>query len=229
MATRYTCQAVSAPESPTRRAPLTKERVLDAAIELADRRGLGALTMRRLGATLGVEAMSLYKHVASKEALLEGMVDRVVGAIAIPEEGSPWRSAMAQRAASARAVLARHAWVIGLLEAGATPGPNAMRYLNAIIGSLRAAGFSMADAGRAFTLLDSFVYGHVVQESSFPVVASDEVAERAATTLELEALHAFPHLAAMYQHARTHPHSLDDEFAFGLEMVLDGLERLRSR
>lgn len=227
MAARYTCQAVTAPEPPTRRPPLTKERVLDAAIELADRRGLGALTMRRLGATLGVEAMSLYKHVANKEALLEGMVDRVIGAIAIPEEGSHWRSAMAQRAASARAVLARHAWVIGLLEAGATPGPHAMRYLDAIIGSLRAAGFSMEGAGRAFMLLDSYVYGHVIQESHLPFGAPDDGARGAASTTEAEALRAFPHLAAMYDHASTHPHSLDDEFTFGLEVVLDGLERLR--
>jgi AcrR family transcriptional regulator len=219
---------VTAPESPNRRAPLTKERVLDAAIELADRRGLGALTMRRLGAALGVEAMSLYKHVANKEALLAGMVDRVVGAIAIPEEGSHWRSAMAQRAASARAVLARHAWVIGLLEAGATPGPHAMRYLDAIIGSLRAAGFSMEDAGRAFMLLDSYVYGHVIQESNLPFAPPAEVAEAAGTASDQAALTAFPHLAALYAHARSHPRSLDDEFAFGLELVLDGLERLRS-
>lgn len=228
MAARYTCQAVTAPESPTRRAPLTKERVLDAAIELADRRGLGALTMRRLGATLGVEAMSLYKHVANKEALLEGMVDRVIGAIAIPEEGSPWRSAMAQRAASARAVLARHAWVIGLLEAGAAPGPHAMRYLNAIIGSLRSAGFSMGDAGRAFMLLDSYVYGHVIQESHLPMPPPEEASQSAASATAQEALSDVPHLAALYAHARSHPRSLDDEFAFGLELVLDGLERLRS-
>lgn len=241
--TRYTCQAVSAPDPATpdpaasplvasdaaaRRAPLTKERVLDAAIALADLRGLGALTMRRLGAALGVEAMSLYKHVASKEALLEGMVDRVVGAIAIPDEGADWRDGMRQRAASARTVLGRHAWVIGLLESGATPGPNAMRYLNAVIGNLRAAGFPMEAAGRAFMVLDSYVYGHVIQESSFPLAASEEVAPPAATARELEGLSDFPHLAALYEHARTQAHSLDAHFAFGLELVLDGLERLRT-
>lgn len=219
---------MSAPEPTPRRAPLTKERVLDAAIALADHRGLGALTMRRLGAALGVEAMSLYKHVANKEALLAGMVDRVIGAIAVPDEGADWRDAMRQRAASARTVLGRHAWVIGLLEAGASPGPNAMRYLNAVIGSLRAAGFSLEDAGRAFMLLDSYVYGHVIQESHLPF-APPEASAQPAAAIAQEALRAFPHLSAMYAHARSYPRSLDDEFAFGLEVVLDGLERLRAR
>lgn len=201
--------------------------MLEAAIELVDRGGLGALTMRRLGSALGVEAMSLYKHVPSKEALLEGMVDRIIGAIAIPEEGAPWRAAMTLRANSAREVLGRHAWVIGLLEAGTSSGPSAMRYLNAIIGSLRAAGFSMEDAGRAFMVLDSYVYGHVVQESSFPFDTPEEITETVATALEQEALSAFPNLVAMYEHALTYAYSLDDQFEFGLELVLDGLERLR--
>lgn len=224
---RYTCQAVNEADA-TPRTPLTKQRVLDAAIELVDRRGLGALTMRRLGAALGVEAMSLYKHVANKDALLDAMVDRVIGAIAIPEEGADWRAAMTLRAASARAVLGRHAWAIGLLEASSSPGPNAMRYLDAVIGSLRAAGFSMEEAGRAFMVLDSYVYGHVVQESHLPFGATEKVIHDGASALEQEALGAFPHLAAMYAHAQTYEHSLDAQFEFGLELVLDGLERLRS-
>jgi len=215
-------------DAATNRVPLTKERVLRAAIDLADRRGLGALTMRRLGSALGVEAMSLYKHVPNKEAILHGMVDLVIGDIAVPEEGTAWRTAMVLRAASARDVLGRHAWVLGLLEAGASQGPNAMRYLDAIIGSLRAAGFSMEDAGRAFMLLDSYVYGHVLQESHLPFTTTDELAQTATSALEQEALSAFPNLVAMYEHALTYEHSLDHQFAFGLELVLDGLERLRS-
>ena len=210
------------------RTPLTPQRVVDAAVELVDRQGLGALTMRRLGSTLGVEAMSLYKHVANKETLLDAMVDRVIGAISIPDEGSPWRDAMALRASSARAVLGRHAWVIGLLEAGASPGPNSMRYLNAVIGSLLAGGFSMEDAGRAFMLLDSYVYGHVVQEANFPFATTEEIVQTAASALEREALSAFPNLVAMYEHALTYEHSLDAQFEFGLELMLDGLERLRT-
>ena len=216
------------PDATAPRTPLTKPRVLDAAIDLADRGGLGALTMRRLGTALGVEAMSLYTHVASKEALLHAMVDRVIGAIEVPQEGAPWRDAMARRAASARAVLGRHAWVIGLLEAGTAPGPHAMRYLDAVIGSLRAAGFSLEGAGRAFMLLDSYVYGHVIQESHLPIGATVDAPQTAASDVAPEALAAFPHLAAMYAHGSTSEHSLDAHFEFGLELLLDGLERLRS-
>ena len=209
------------------RTPLTPQRVVDAAIDLVDRSGLGALTMRRLGAALGVEAMSLYKHVANKDALLDAMVDRVIGAIAIPEEGTPWRDAMTERAVSARAVLGGHAWVIGLLEAGVDSGPSTMRYVDAIIGCLRAAGFSMEDAGRAFMVLDSYLYGHVVQESNFLLASPEAIDRTTGTPADSEALRAFPNLAAMYQHARTYEHSLDAQFAFGLALVLDGLERLR--
>jgi AcrR family transcriptional regulator len=212
----------------TSRAPLTKQRVVDAAIELVDRSGLGALTMRRLGSALGVEAMSLYKHVPSKEALLAGMVDRVIGGIEVPEEGVDWRAAMTRRAVSAREVLGRHAWVIGLLESETSTGPQSMRYLDAILGSLRAAGFSMEDAGRAFMVLDSYVYGHVIQEASFPFTTREEIPQTAASALEQEALAAFPNLVAMYEHALTFAYDLDDQFAFGLDLVLDGLERLRA-
>ncbi|MDH4346421.1 MAG: TetR family transcriptional regulator, partial [Thermoleophilia bacterium] len=111
------------------RRPLTKERVLRAAVELADRDGLGALTMRRLGSELGVEAMSLYKHVANKEEILDGIVELVVGEIEIPSEGADWKEAMRRRAISAREVLNRHSWAIGLLEARGSMGPTALRYL----------------------------------------------------------------------------------------------------
>lgn len=215
-------------DSTASRTPLTTERVLRAAIALADRRGLGELTMRRLGAELGVEAMSLYKHVANKEAILAGMVDLVIGEIAIPEAGVPWRAAMALRAHSAREVLGRHTWVIGLLEAGTAPGPRSLRYLDAIIGNLRSAGFAMEEAARAFMLLDSYVYGHVIQEANLPFATRQEMTDAVAESLARDATRAFPHLAAMYEHALTYEYAFDDQFAFGLELVLDGLERLRA-
>ena len=126
-------------------------------------------------------------------------------------------------------MLARHAWVIGLLQAGTSPGPNAPRYLNASIGNLRAAGFSMEDAGRAFTLIDSYVDGHVVQESNLPFATREEMTDTVAAALEPEATRAYPHLAVMYEHALTFEFSLDDQFEFALELVLDALQRLRSR
>ena len=122
--------------------------------------------MRRLGAELGVEAMSLYKHVANKEEILDGVVELVVGEIAIPGEGSHWKDAMRQRAISAREVLASHSWAIGLLETRGSMGPAAMRYLDAILGNLRSAGFTIENAVHAFWLLDSYVYGHVIQETT---------------------------------------------------------------
>ena len=215
---------MTAPDAAAPRPPLTRARVLEAAIALVDRGGLGALTMRRLGAALGVEAMSIYAHVANKEALLEAMVDRVIGAIELPTEGAPWRDAMARRAASARTVFGRHAWVIGLLEAGVAQGPNALRYLDAVIGSLRGAGFSLDEAARAFMLLDSYVYGHAIQERHLGL----GVAGRASVPGEQEAASAFPHLAAMVAHAEAVEQSFDDHFAYGLELLLDGLEHRRS-
>ena len=156
-------------EDTSPRPPLTRERVFQAAVDLADRDGLGALTMRRLGAELGVEAMSLYKHVANKEEILDGIVEVVVGEIETPREGADWKEAMRRRAISAREVLGRHSWAIGLLEARGSTGPKALRYLDAILGNLRSAGFSIENAVHAFWLLDSFVYGQVIQETSLPI------------------------------------------------------------
>jgi AcrR family transcriptional regulator len=207
------------------RPPLTKERVLHAAVDLADREGLGALTMRRLGAELGVEAMSLYKHVANKEEILDGIVEVVVGEIEIPVEEADWKVTMRRRAASARAVLSRHSWAIGLLEGRGSMGPGALRYLDAILGSLRSAGFSVENAARAFWLLDSYVYGHVIQEASVPSSEPGTTNEPVGSNLERARTEEFPHLVEVRERAREHGYSLDDEFEFGLELILDGLER----
>ncbi len=210
------------------RQPLTKERVLQAAVDVADRDGLGALTMRRLGTELGFEAMAIYKHVANKEEILEGMLELVIGRIEIPEEGADWKDAMRRRAISAREVLTRHSWAIGLLEAGTATGPTSLRYFNAILGNLRSAGFPMEHAAHAFSLLDSYVYGQVIQEISLSFDTSEEATETARSTLEQTTMDDYPHLAAMYQHALTYRYSFDDEFEFGLDLILDGLERNRS-
>jgi len=162
------------PKDTSPRLPLSKERILQVAVDVSDRDGLAALTMRRLGAELGVEAMSLYKHVANKEEILDGIVELVVGEIEIPSDGAAWKEAMRRRAISAREVLSRHSWAIGLLEARGSKGHTALRYLDAILGNLRSAGFSIEDAAHAFWLLDSYVYGHVIQESSLPMSTSEE-------------------------------------------------------
>jgi AcrR family transcriptional regulator len=208
---------VTPKKEPTRQ-PLTRERVLRAAVDLADREGLGALTMRRLGASLGVEAMSLYKHVANKEAILDGIVEVVVAEIELPREGEDWKEAMRRRAFSARAVLTRHAWAIGLLEARGSTVEASMRYLDAVLGTLRAAGFSLEDAAHGFWLLDSFVYGHVVQEISVPPGDLDPDASAGV-------MGEYRHLAELRDLASRSTFSVDGEFAFGLELILDGLTR----
>lgn len=206
------------------RVPLTRERVLQAAVDLADRDGLGALTMRRLGAELGVEAMSLYKHVANKEDVLDGIVELVVGDIEIPLEGTDWKEAMKRRAISAREVLGRHSWAVGLLEARGSKGPTTLRYLDAILGNLRSAGFSVENAVHAFWLLDSFVYGHVIQETSMPI-SPEEMTESTGSILEQVTMDEYPHLVEVGEHALRSEYSFDTEFAYALELILDALDQ----
>lgn len=212
--------------TPASRPPLTKDRILEAAVDVVDRSGLEALTMRRLGSELGFEAMSLYKHVANKDEILDGMVELVVSQIEIPEEGSEWRDAMRRRAVSAREVLGCHSWAIGLFESRGFKGPGAMRYLDAILGNLTSSGFSIENAAHAFWLLDCYVYGQIVQETSIGSSDNDgsiDAARRPDLTSE------FPNLAAMYEHAATFGYTFDGEFEFGLELILDGLDRYRAR
>jgi AcrR family transcriptional regulator len=214
-----------ATENTTPRPPLTKERVLQAAVDLVDRDGLDALTMRRLGAELGVEAMSLYKHVTNKEAILDGIVELVVGEIELPSEGGDWKHAMRRRAISAREVFSRHSWAIGLLETRDSMGPVALRYLDAVLGTLRSAGFSIENAAHAFWLLDSFVYGHVVHETSFPVSSSGETTESTRSMLEQITSNSYPHLVEVGEHALRHEYTFDSEFGYGLDLILDALDR----
>src|SRR5262245_14023209 len=138
--------------SARRRVPLSRERVLQAALQRADQGGLAALSMRKLGQELGVEAMALYHHFANKDHLADGMVDAVCGEIDLPARGADWKTAMRQRALSVREVLARHRWAIGLMEARTHPGPAKLRHHGAVIGCLRAAGFSVAMAAHAYSI-----------------------------------------------------------------------------
>ena len=209
------------------RAPLSRELVLRAAITVADEVGLQALTMRRLGKHLGFEAMSLYKHVANKEDLLNGIADIVIGQIEVPSIDGGWKAGMRQRAASARQVLVSHPWAIGILENRGTMGPGALRYVDAVIGSLRAGGFSVEMAAHAFLLLDSYVYGFVVQELSMPIGTASEAATEAESVLAEIPTDEYPHLTEMAtEHARGPAFDYVHEFEFGLELILDGLEKL---
>ncbi|MCO1654913.1 TetR/AcrR family transcriptional regulator C-terminal domain-containing protein [Pseudonocardia humida] len=209
------------------RSPLNRDRVLRAAADLADRDGLAALTMRKLGQELGVEAMSLYKHVANKDEVLDGLAELVLGEFDLPTDDVGWRQAMRRRAVSARAALARHPWGTVVLSR-TRPGPAMLRNLDSVIGSLRRAGFSVELAAHAFSLLDSYVYGYAVQEASLPFDTPAELTELTASIMDGFSAAAYPHLAEMGAELIMKPgYDHGEQFGYGLELVLDGLERAR--
>ncbi|WP_418061568.1 TetR/AcrR family transcriptional regulator [Pimelobacter simplex] len=214
------------PRSPSR-TPLSPERIVVAAVEVADRDGLGAVSMRNVGKALGVEAMSLYHHVAGKEALLDALVEWVFAGIDLPEPGEHWRTAMRRRAASARDRLAAHPWAVGLIESRSAPGPTLLRHHDAVLGSLRAGGFSVADAAHAFSVIDAYVYGFVVTEVNLPFDSQAEVADIAAAMMETMPEGDYPHLTELIvSHALQPGYDHTSEFGFGLDLILDGLARL---
>lgn len=211
------------------RVPLSRDRVLRAAIDLADREGIESLSMRKLGQELGVEAMSLYNHVANKDDLLLGIADIVGSEIHLPSTGTDWRTAMRRRALSARDVFSRHPWVSSLLEARIDPPvPATLRQHNAVIGSLRAGGFSFGAAAHAFSVLDCYIYGWAGQEVSLPFDTPDEVGGLAEASLAQLPRDEYPHIAEMItEHILKPGYSYAAEFEFGLDLILDALEKLR--
>lgn len=217
------------PRTRQSRQPLTTDAVLRAAVRVADEGGVAAVSMRKVAEELGVEAMSLYHHVKGKEAILDGIVDLVFAEIALPPDGAGWRTAMHHRASSVRAVLLRHSWALGMLDSRAAAGPSTLRHHDAVIGALRTGGFSLAAAASAFSLLDSYVYGFVLQERSLPFTSPEELGDIAEGMLSAMPADTFPHLTAMVvDHALQPGYDYADEFAVGLELVLDALERLRA-
>ena len=211
-----------------RREPLTRERVWQAALKLADQGGIESLSMRKLGQELGVGAMALYYHFANKEEVLDGAIDLVFSEIDLPATGAHWKTSMRQRAISVREVLSRHRWAIGLMESRAKPGLANLRHHDAVIGSLRAAGFDIAMAAHAYSLLDSYIYGFALTKMSLPFDTSEEVAQVAQNMLQLSLLNEYPHLLEMLtEHVAKGGYDYDDEFEYGLDVLLDGLERMR--
>ncbi len=207
---------------------LTRDAVLRRAIELADLGGIEALTMRKLGVELGVEAMSLYNHVANKGDLLGGMIDIVFSEVDLPSGSSGWRPALRQRSVSLRQTLIRHPWAIGLMDSGASPGPFTLRHHDGVLGGLREGGFSVAQAAHAFSVIDSYVYGFAMQEKNLPFQTPQETVEMATGMLEPFPAGEFPYLAEFIADYAMKPgYSYANEFEIGLDLVLEGLERLR--
>jgi AcrR family transcriptional regulator len=211
---------------PAPRIPLSRRRILDAAVALADRDGVRSLSMRKLAHELGVEAMSLYHHVANKDDLLDGMVDLVFGEIELPTGEADWKAAMRRRAVSARAALRRHPWAIGLMESRSTPGPATLRHHDAVLGSLRTAGFSVELAAHAYAVLDSYIYGFALQEVGLPFQTPEELAAVADTILGQLPAEEFPYFSEIaVEHALQPGYDFGNEFEFGLDLILDGLDR----
>lgn len=208
-----------------RRGRLTRERVLRGALVIADTGGLGSLTIRSLAKELGVKPMSVYYYVANKDEILDALVDIVFGEIELPIPGRQWRSELARRADSARGVLGRHRWAIGLLESRPTPGPANLRHHDTVIATLREAGFSAEMTAHAYALLDSYVYGFALQEASLPFEGADGVGEVAEPIIELMGAGEYPHLVEMATSFYLQPgYDFANEFRFGLDLILDALE-----
>ncbi|MGA5285348.1 TetR/AcrR family transcriptional regulator [Streptomyces griseoincarnatus] len=206
------------------RTPLSRERVIGTAMAVADEKGAAALTMRAIAEPLGVEAMSLYHHVAGREDILDGMVDAVFGEIDLPPRGTDWKSALRHRADSARAVLLRHPWAVGLMDSRSQPGPATLRHHDAVIGTLRAGGFSVPMAAHAVSLIDSYLYGFVLQELSLPFRGASELDEVAGAILRDMPADTYPHLTELAtEHVLKPGYDYADEFAFGLALILDAL------
>jgi AcrR family transcriptional regulator len=211
----------------TRRTRLNRDRVLQAAVTLADQAGLDGFSMRGLAQELGVVPMALYKHVANKEELLDGMVDLVFSEMESPSPGEDWRAGLRRRALSGRGVLKRHGWAIGRMESR-HPGPANLRHHNATMGCLREAGFSFPLAIHAYSVQDAYIYGFALQEKDlgFETPASaGEAAQRRADTVSDPG--DYPYLVEVVTKLPETGYDPALEFEWGLELILDGLDRLR--
>ena len=205
------------------RTPLTRQRVLEAAIALADEAGLEALSMRRLAQGLGVEAMSLYHHVSSKDDLLAGIIDLVVGEFELPDPGVPWKAAIRRTAISAHDTLVRHRWAANLMLTGGVR-PARLRYMDALLGALRAGGFSADMTHHAYHALDSHILGFTLWQVGITSVSAS-LPDLASGFLRQLSTGEYPWLAEhVEQHVADRPAD-QSEFEFGLDLILEGLER----
>jgi AcrR family transcriptional regulator len=208
---------------------LTRERVIEGAVDLADEIGVEALTIRKLADSLDVGPMTIYHHVPGKEQIIDGMVDMVFSEIDLPPTTLDWKAAIRARCVSARSVLNRHWWAAPLMETRTSPGPATIVHHDAVIGCLRSGGLSLQMTAHAYAILDSFLYGFAMQEASLPfhgdepAVALDELA---AGMMEAFPADSYPHFVEFtVEHALQPGYDFGDSFEFGLDLILDGLER----
>jgi AcrR family transcriptional regulator len=206
-----------------------RDRLLQAAVGIADKQGLAALTMRSLAQELSVKPMSLYYYFPSKDELLDALVDLVFAEIELPEVGGDWRTEVRRRAISARSVLARHPWALTLVESRSNPGPATLRHHDAMLGVLRAGGFSLPLTAHAYAIIDAYVYGFVLQEASLPFDSGDAATAVAGSIMEGFASGDYPHLVELAtQHVQQPGYDFGGQFQFGLDLILDALAERKS-
>jgi len=217
----------SVPSAETR-LPLSRERVLGAAIELADEAGIESLSMRRLGQALGVEAMSLYNHVVNKEDILNGIVDLVVSEFELPSPGADWKAALRRTAISAHDVLVRHPWAASLMLSPSRISSARLRYMEGILGTLREGGFSAEMTHHAYHALDSHISGFTLWEVHFQLAPdeADDIASNFLSRLNTDEYRYLLEHAGVHMDKEKNPDD-EGEFAFGLDLILDSLERIR--
>jgi AcrR family transcriptional regulator len=210
-----------------RRPQIDRERVLAAALEVADEGGVAALTMRAVAQRLGTSPMAIYHYVATKDELLDGLVDLVFAEIEPPSPDGPWREEISRRMGAAREALRRHPWAIGLMESRTSPGAASLSRHEATLATLRHNGFSVAATAHAYALIDSYVYGFALQEATLPVDGPEgfgELAEQMMPTFDAD----YPFMAEIArEHVLQPGYDFADEFDIGRELVLDALETLR--
>src|SRR5512133_790998 len=208
------------------RVPLSRERVLLGAVAVADAGGIAGLTIRSLAQQLGVKPMAVYHYVANKSEILDGIVDVVFAEIDLPPRSGDWQNEIRQGAASARQALRRHPWALGLLESRKSPGPATLRHHDMMIGTLRAAGFSVEMTAHAYALIDSYVYGFALQEAALPFQGTDTAADVTEPIMERFRTDQYPHLVEMATEYILQPgYDFGDEFDVGLGVILDALSR----
>jgi AcrR family transcriptional regulator len=222
---------MSRPEPATEtRAPLSRERVLETAVTLADRHGIEWLSMRKLADELGVAAMSLYYYVPNKVELIDGMIDIVFSEIEPPSLELDWKAAMRRRAVSTREALNRHRWAVGHMEGRTNHGSANLRLHDAVLGCLRAAGFSIEMSVHAYSVQDAYIYGFALQETDMSSETPDDFAAEAQRQMSAyeDVLADYPHLVEVVGgYVAKSGYDYATEFLFGLDLILDGLDRLR--
>jgi AcrR family transcriptional regulator len=213
-----------------KRTPLSRERVLAAALIVADKGGIEFLSIRHIADELGAKPMALYNHISSKDDILDGIVDLVFNEITVPSDSADWMTAMRLRAHSARDALVRHPWASVLMQSRTNPGPATLRHQNDVIGCLRTGGFTIHQAAHAFSVIDSYIYGFTQQQRNLTYTTPEQATAVAGNILHQLPADKYPHLAAMIiEHALQPDYDYAAEFDFGLNLILDGLEALVER